>query len=851
MPSTGVSGMAEEDTPRRTSPGPGRLTPEEVANRTFSHQFRGISDTEVRNYLRRVSDELLRMRTTETDLRGRVEALEGQIKNPPPPTEQQLLVSLGEETARVLRSANEAAEEIRSKAEARAGLLVSEAQVESDRLREESAELLADRTRDAEAVASELRAAAETDAARVVELAASDAERVRTAAADAAAAELEAAKTAGREMVTESRALRDRVLGDLDKRRELLQAQVDELRRGRDRLLDAYRVVKDTLGSATEALAQVEFRASSELGHFETTGPQPIVTVEADLGMFDDEISADATGAVLDPNASGRADARDEAGASGSDGDAPAPDHPGEASEPDSNVAPGPVSKSPASPAIGIVVGEVAERVRIIEEPAGPGVPTAGVASEPAPAADSTGLAAEAVAQAAAPARRPGLRGYLRSTLGYEPDPEAAETAEPLPATEEQPTSERSTLESSTLESPTLESSTLESSTTQATEESRPSAEPALAEPTPVEPALDESAAVEPTPVEPTAVEPTAVEPTPVESTADAADESGEPRDVGALFARLRADTATTVTEEPPASGPEGSAGSAVEGSPPETSVADAPGTTESVVLQEVTIDGLTVVVTADTADTEGSDAVDDARAAEAESRPVQARAARDLALTKVGRDLARRAKRTLQDDQNALLDALRTQRGRPVAAKVLPPVEEQIELWTTVLSDAVHAAFAAGYATVDDPADSELPVGLAAELAEALVVPLRERLVPAISGDSSEPDEDDDVAGRVSARFREWKNQNLENALGDGLAVAYARGVYEAAPAGALLEWVPAVVGRCPDCDDNALEPTVRGQCFPTGQPFPPAHPGCRCLLMVAMSTPLVRVDAGRSADR
>jgi len=36
------------------------------------------------------------------------------------------------------------------------------------------------------------------------------------------------------------------------------------------------------------------------------------------------------------------------------------------------------------------------------------------------------------------------------------------------------------------------------------------------------------------------------------------------------------------------------------------------------------------------------------------------------------------------------------------------------------------------------------------------------------------------------------------------------------------------------PDADDNALEPTRRGQSFPTGQPFPPAHPGCRCLLAV-----------------
>jgi hypothetical protein len=44
----------------------------------------------------------------------------------------------------------------------------------------------------------------------------------------------------------------------------------------------------------------------------------------------------------------------------------------------------------------------------------------------------------------------------------------------------------------------------------------------------------------------------------------------------------------------------------------------------------------------------------------------------------------------------------------------------------------------------------------------------------------------------------------------------------------------VPALVGKCPDCDDNALEPTVKGSDFPTGQPHPPAHPGCRCLLVV-----------------
>jgi hypothetical protein len=49
------------------------------------------------------------------------------------------------------------------------------------------------------------------------------------------------------------------------------------------------------------------------------------------------------------------------------------------------------------------------------------------------------------------------------------------------------------------------------------------------------------------------------------------------------------------------------------------------------------------------------------------------------------------------------------------------------------------------------------------------------------------------------------------------------------------VLWWVPFVEGRCSDCDDNALEPTVKGKQFPTGQAFPPAHLGCKCLLVPA----------------
>ena len=63
----------------------------------------------------------------------------------------------------------------------------------------------------------------------------------------------------------------------------------------------------------------------------------------------------------------------------------------------------------------------------------------------------------------------------------------------------------------------------------------------------------------------------------------------------------------------------------------------------------------------------------------------------------------------------------------------------------------------------------------------------------------------------------------------------AWTRGVYDAVPDEAVLWWIPFEEGRCSDCDDNALEPTVKGKQFPTGQALPPAHPGCKCLLAPA----------------
>ena len=60
---------------------------------------------------------------------------------------------------------------------------------------------------------------------------------------------------------------------------------------------------------------------------------------------------------------------------------------------------------------------------------------------------------------------------------------------------------------------------------------------------------------------------------------------------------------------------------------------------------------------------------------------------------------LLKRTKRTIQDEQNALLDAVRRHRGRPAAETVLPEAEAAVDAWVAVLAEAVGSAYAGGIA--------------------------------------------------------------------------------------------------------------------------------------------------------
>ncbi len=217
----------------------------------------------------------------------------------------------------------------------------------------------------------------------------------------------------------------------------------------------------------------------------------------------------------------------------------------------------------------------------------------------------------------------------------------------------------------------------------------------------------------------------------------------------------------------------------------------------------------------------------------------VALRRRRDAAVGTAVGVLAPRVKRLLQDEQNELLDAVRRQKkGKAEVVDALLPEAEQIAQWAAVFRTSVDDLYAAGR-TLGGGRARPAPDGLVDQLVGLLVLPLRERVVASLESAVREgpyaslPELQRAVASAVGARYREWRGRELDTALGDLAAWAFARGVFDATPDGTLLRWVPAEVEQCPDADDNALEPTEKGRPFPTGQSCPPAHAGCRCLVV------------------
>ncbi len=223
---------------------PDPSSPASIADAAFGTGRRGFDQGEVREFLRMVAAELGRLQERERFLERELRTAQADPDLASVQLDDQALTRLlGEETARVLTTAREAAVEIRQKAEQSAAQLLTEASDEATRMREE----------------------AETEASRR-----------RTDAAADAEAELAMAKQQGREMVNEARAYRERVLSELARRRELAREQIEQLLHGRDRLMQSFERARLV---AVDVVAELQPLGEPDeyVNLSPTTGPVPVM----------------------------------------------------------------------------------------------------------------------------------------------------------------------------------------------------------------------------------------------------------------------------------------------------------------------------------------------------------------------------------------------------------------------------------------------------------------------------------------------------------------------------------------------------------------------------------------------
>lgn len=211
----------------------------------------------------------------------------------------------------------------------------------------------------------------------------------------------------------------------------------------------------------------------------------------------------------------------------------------------------------------------------------------------------------------------------------------------------------------------------------------------------------------------------------------------------------------------------------------------------------------------------------------------------RDEALTPLIVRAARRLKRVLADEQNDVLDRLRGKAPVSSVDDVLPERQAHAAAYLeAVAAELLAAARSGGESMRDlDPAfDAGVVDALASTrdlLASDLVASLRDRLAARL-GDGGDREE---LATGARAIYREWKTKHIDEHLDDLLRHAYARGAFAALGDGEQMRWMfDPSVGACSECEDNTLQGAVAaGTAYPTGHVGPPAHAGCRCLLVRA----------------
>jgi len=213
----------------------------------------------------------------------------------------------------------------------------------------------------------------------------------------------------------------------------------------------------------------------------------------------------------------------------------------------------------------------------------------------------------------------------------------------------------------------------------------------------------------------------------------------------------------------------------------------------------------------------------------------------RETALLPINEAVTKKIKRTLADEENSMLNYLQSRKAQVALEKVLPSVDNQLQIYVESTSKELIEAAMAGAQSLSKSLKSDLRKKvsnttvmqvMAKKLADEIVYPLRERIqkcVETSAGDAAE------MSTLIRGVYREWKMQQVDKIVGDISRLAYSRGAYLVLESGTKICWMVDPDGPpCADAEDNSLAgEVVCGEKFPTGHEHPVIHSGCKCLVI------------------
>lgn len=786
------------DLPADPVPDPPDLEPGSLASAEFARARKGFEPSEVRALLGRAADALRAWHERDARLVARLDELERRLDQSRELDEQRITTVLGEETARIVAAAREAATEIRSNAEEHAARLIQE----SEESAAASAAALTDEAAALKAGAEELHAQAVADAEALRSEAQDHADRVRaeasaehdsllasaktilgerTAEAEAAAAgireaaqiELDTAHADGLRLREEAR---EAAAAEVERARAEGRTMVDEARQLRRQMLQDLAERRRTARRQIEAARAGRDRIVEALG----AAGDRVADVVAELSDVDAlaQRAADGAAASVDDDIDSVV-AELETGLtfggldvrtdSGTDEVGTRTDGPARAVSADAEVEE--------------TVGDATEPAEVDASVAIPSEPESEDVSEPTDQA-GPGETAEVVDVS-----------LVAADVEGEPSPGATVhdlferiRAERRSEAEGHPSLDDTDLGDIDLGDIDLEDADLDD------------ADLDDADPDDDAPRGDDDASE---------LASVVVLEQPDDPEADPADEGSS--DATVIDATV---IDTTAVEVVPPGGSGGKGGVTL---------------VEEIVVSE------TVVLT-----TVAEDDVDGVRAA------TSALDRRDELLGSVEKSLARSLKRLVSDEQNEVLDRLRRiRRGRPDLDVLLPDGDDAVA-FTAALRKDFGAAAAAGArfwlaesggdeATADELVDADVVDG-GLEMRVGELLGLRrahiQRTLEHAEGSGADIAE---LGDSVRAAYREWRTRSVPDLAGDLAASGFALGEQAAAGDGTSWCWMVDNGGLpCSDAEDNALAgPTGCGSAFPTGDVIPPAHSGCRCILV------------------